>query len=189
MRSLPESSPMTPHLQIRRAGQDDIPALCALGARTFRETYLANSDPDQVEAYAATAFTPDQVGLWLAHPQATTLLVIDDGTPVGYAMVLRDAVPDCVGDPGAAMLSRLYLAREAQGLGRLLMSAALEAAAALGARTVWLGVYERNPRAIAFYESWGFRRVGAYAFEMAGVTYQDPVMACALDRAGWNPPA
>lgn len=185
MRSLPESASMTPHLQIRRAGQDDIPALCALGARTFRETYLENSDPDEVEEYADTAFTPDKVGLWLAHPRATTLLVVDDGEPVGYALVLRDAVPECVGDPEAAMLSRLYLAREAQGLGlgKLLMHAALEAAAALGARTVWLGVYERNPRAIAFYESWGFERVGTYAFEMAGVTYQDPVMACALDRA------
>ena len=175
---------MTPHLQIRRAVQDDIPALCTLGARTFRETYLESSDPDEVEAYAATAFTPDKVGLWLSHPRAATLLVIDNGAPVGYAHVLRDAVPECVGDPDAAMLSRLYLAREAQGLGlgRLLMGAALEAAAALGARTVWLGVYERNPRAIAFYASWGFERVGSYAFEMGGTTYQDPVMACALDR-------
>ena len=44
------------------------------------------------------------------------------------------------------------------------MSAVHEAAIELGGQHVWLGVWERNPRAIAFYSKMGFTQVGNHAF-------------------------
>ena len=44
------------------------------------------------------------------------------------------------------------------------MSAVHEAAVELGGQHVWLGVWERNPRAIAFYSKMGFTQVGSHAF-------------------------
>ena len=45
-----------------------------------------------------------------------------------------------------------------------LMQACLDLAHLKGARTMWLGVWERNERAIAFYLKWGFREVGDHRF-------------------------
>ena len=60
------------------------------------------------------------------------------------------------------------------------MDAAVEAAAARGARTLWLGVWERNARAIAFYAKCGFADVGAQPFTLGADVQTDRVMALAL---------
>lgn len=171
-----------PTLHIRRATAADIPALADLGARTFRETYTPISVPAEVIEYAEEHFTHDRVAGWLARPEAITLLASLDDAPVGYAHVLRDAVPACVADRAAVKLSRIYLLASAHGRGhgKALFQAALGAAAELGARSVFLGVYDRNLKAIAFYEAHGFATVGTHEFEFGGMVYHDPVMARAL---------
>ena len=171
-----------PVLQIDRATDGDIPVLCALGAQTFRETYYPISAPAEVDEYADAHFTPADVVGWLAAREAITLVARVDGVPVGYAHVLRDVVPACVDDREAVKLSRVYLLASAQGRGhgKALFEAALAAAAELGARSVFLGVYDRNVKAIAFYEAHGFATVGTHEFEFGGMIYHDPVMARVL---------
>jgi ribosomal protein S18 acetylase RimI-like enzyme len=46
---------------------------------------------------------------------------------------------------------------------------------------MWLSVWGRNLRAIAFYEKHGFRRVGRQDFRMAGELHCDMVMAAPAD--------
>ena len=86
-------------------------------------------------------------------------------------------MPACVADRKAVELSRLYLLASAQGagVGGALIAAAIAEAAALGGRTVWLGAYDRNVKALAFYARRGFVRVGTHDFEFAGQIYADPV--------------
>ena len=171
-------------LQIRPATTSDIPGLCALGARTFLDTYTPISDPAHVADYARIHFTPDRIAGWLAAPRSVTLLALLGDEPAGYAYVLQDGAPDCVADRDAVHLSRLYLLRGAQGRrhGSALLGAALASAARMGGDSVWLGVYDRNPRAITFYERHGFRTVGTHEFPFGGEIFHDPVMTRRLDR-------
>ena len=171
-----------PILHIARATQGDTAILCALGAQTFRETYYPISNPTEVDEYADGHFRPDDIAGWLAAREAITLVARVDGVPIGYAHVLREAVPACVADREAVKLSRIYLLASAhgQGHGKALFEAALAAAVELGARSVFLGVYDRNVKAIAFYEAHGFATVGTHEFEFGGMIYHDPVMARAL---------
>jgi GNAT superfamily N-acetyltransferase len=87
-----------------------------------------------------------------------------------------------VADRKAVELSRLYLLASAQGggVGSALIAAALDAAVALGGKTVWLGAYDRNVKALAFYARRGFARVGAHEFEFGGRIYADPVLTRGL---------
>ena len=162
---------------IRLATIDDVPVLCRLGAATFRETYSPISDPGEVDEYADEHFTPDKVAAWFRKPCARTLLAEVDGVPVGYAHLRHAKVPACVADRKAVELARLYLLGTAQGsgLGRAMMAAVLAQAAGLQARTVWLGAYDRNLRALAFYGRHGFTQVGTHDFEFGGLVYADPV--------------
>jgi ribosomal protein S18 acetylase RimI-like enzyme len=164
---------------IRRADHADIPLLSELGASTFRETYSTTADPADVESHAATRYTPSHIERWLAEPDACTFLASLDGVVVGYAQVRRGDVPACVDDRAALQLARLYARGFAQGrgVGAALMRAALDQMAALGGRTAWLGVYERNPKAIAFYRAWGFAQVGHFEFDFNGKVFIDPVLS------------
>jgi ribosomal protein S18 acetylase RimI-like enzyme len=60
------------------------------------------------------------------------------------------------------------------------MAAAIEAAEAAGARTLWLGVWERNPRAIAFYRKAGFVDVGSQLFVVGTDPQTDRLMERSL---------
>jgi GNAT superfamily N-acetyltransferase len=171
---------------IRLATPGDIDVLSALGAATFRETYRTICDPDEVDDYAGEHFTPSRIAAWLDRPDARTLLASVDDVPVGYAHVRRGKVAACVADRDAIELSRLYLLASAQGagIGAALMRAALAEIVALGGRTVWLGAYERNVKALAFYAAWGFEQVGTHEFEFGGRIYADPVLTRTLGGPG-----
>jgi diamine N-acetyltransferase len=163
---------------IRLAAAADIPLLCRLGAATFRETYRAISDPREVDEYADAHFTLEKVEGWFRKPCARTLLAFAGDAAVGYAHLRHAKVPACVSDRKAVELSRLYLLASAQGtgLGHAMMDAVLAQAAELQARTVWLGAYDRNVRALAFYARRGFVQVGTHEFEFGGQIYADPVL-------------
>ena len=167
---------------IRQATLDDVEILCRLGATTFRETYRAISDPREVDEYADEHFTQARVEAWFRRPCARTLLAFAADAPVGYAHVRSAKVPDCIADRKAVELSRLYLLASAQGtgLGGALMTAALAEIAALGGRTVWLGAYDRNVKALDFYARRGFVQVGTHEFEFGGQVYADPVLTRAV---------
>ena len=56
------------------------------------------------------------------------------------------------------------------------MRRCLEEAAARGRRTIWLGVWEHNAQAIAFYRRWGFADVGTTTFLLGKDSQTDRVM-------------
>ena len=53
-----------------------------------------------------------------------------------------------------------------------------------GAETLFLGVWERNPRALRFYEKHGFRAVGTQIFRVGSDDQTDIVMARSIVRLG-----
>src|SRR5262249_43736665 len=63
-----------------------------------------------------------------------------------------------------------------RGLGRLLVERALEAARDSGLAYVWLGVWERNTKAIDFYRRCGFEIFGEHTFHLAGEAQRDLLM-------------
>jgi ribosomal protein S18 acetylase RimI-like enzyme len=63
-------------------------------------------------------------------------------------------------------IERIYSTQEYIGkkAGKSLMEACLDVAREQDCETIWLGVWEHNPRAIAFYEKWGFEKFGSHPF-------------------------
>ena len=102
----------------------------------------------------------------------------DDDVPIGYARLRSGEVEPSVRGPDPLELERLYVDREGigQGVGAALMRMCLEEAARRGSKTLLLGVWEHNPRAIAFYERWGFERVGAHTFLLGSDRQLDIIM-------------
>jgi diamine N-acetyltransferase len=93
----------------------------------------------------------------------------------------RHRPPSVAGDRPLA-ISRLYVATDAQaeGVGTALLAHAVSGAQARGHDLLWLTVWDRNPRAIAVYERWGFVDVGEVDFDLAGVTQTDRLFVLRL---------
>ncbi|HEX8395460.1 MAG TPA: GNAT family N-acetyltransferase [Longimicrobium sp.] len=169
---------------IRAAQPADAEALAELGARTFSDAFAADNRPEDMAAYMAQAYTPEQMAAELADPWIVTVVAESEGKLVAYAQVGRGSAPPCVtGDP--VELRRFYLDRAWQGSGLAapLMAEAVRAASFLGGTTFWLGVWERNPRAIRFYTKHGFVDVGSHVFQLGSDAQTDRIMSRPLPAA------
>lgn len=173
---------------IRLATEADAAALAQLAERTFRDTFGAENTADDMDAYVRAAFPPAVVRAELADAANTFLLAFLDAAaePVGYAKLRVGTSDPNVTGPAPVELHRLYVERRGmgQGIGAALMRASLDAARDAGHRTVWLGVWEHNPRAIAFYRRWGFATVGEHVFQLGADAQRDLIMARAVAAAG-----
>ncbi len=149
-------------LTIRRARPADAAGLAELAERTFRETYAAHNTAEDMESYVAGHFGADRQAAELRNAARLTLVAEEDGRAAGYVQLARGEVPPSVAGAAPMEVTRFYVERpwHGRGVAQRLMAAAEAAAAAEGARTLWLGVWERNERAIAFYRKCGFRDVG-----------------------------
>jgi ribosomal protein S18 acetylase RimI-like enzyme len=170
-------------LIIRLAGPDDAAAVAAFGERSFRETFGADNRPQDMDAYCAATYAVERHRREMAEPQRVTLLAEMEGRLSGYAQLRDGPAPSCVTGADPIEILRFYVDRRwhGQGIARTLMAETLARAGALGRRTVYLAVWERNARAIAFYRKVGFREVGAQPFQLGKDVQTDQVMVRRLD--------
>ena len=160
-------------IMIRDGVATDATALAELAARTFRETFAAGNRPEDLARHLAHAYGTFQQQRELVDPDIATLLVEVDGQVAGYAQLRSGAPPACVTGEEPVELWRFYIAQPWQGRGvaRALMQRVESEAYRRGGRTLWLGVWERNERAKAFYHKNGFMDVGSHVF-MVGTDAQ-----------------
>lgn len=169
-------------ITIRRGVSTDAAALAELAARTFQETFGAENRPEDMLLHLAEAYGPAQQGRELADPGITTLLVGLDGRLAGYAQLRTGPVPLVVTGSSPIELWRFYIdaAWHGKGLAQVLMERVVAEAAERGARTLWLGVWERNERAQAFYRKCGFADVGSHVFMVGTDPQTDRIMVRVL---------
>jgi diamine N-acetyltransferase len=172
-----------PAVTLRRASLDDAALLRALATSTFHDTFAADNTPDDMVRYTLEAFGEGAQQAEIADARNTVWLAERDAEAVGYAMLREGEAPECVPAGDTIEIARLYSVRRwiGAGIGAALMQRCLDDAVARGKRSIWLGVWERNARAIAFYQRWGFEDVGIQSFRLGHDVQTDRVMARVLD--------
>ena len=164
---------------IRRASDADADALAAFARRTFVETFGAQNADENMAIHVAATFSASLQLAEIRDGNMVTLIAELGATMAGFAQVRRGSAPTCVAGASPIEVLRFYVDRpfHGRGIARALMRAALDVARELGGRTAWLGVWEHNPRAIAFYAKCGFVDVGSHTFVLGTETQTDRVMA------------
>lgn len=163
---------------IRRAVNSDARLLAELGARTFSETFAADNQPENMESYLAASFSQEKQAAELADNQMIFLIAEVDGVATGYAQLRAGDAPLCVSGSRPIELARIYVDKEwlGRGVGEALLRACIEEARTKGHQTMWLGVWERNKRAQAFYRKWNFQSVGEQVFQLGSDFQNDFIM-------------
>lgn len=169
---------------VRRAVAADAGTVAALAERTFREAFEAQNPPEEMERHCRENFGTAIQAREIAAADRMTLLVEERGRAVGFAQLRWDSPPEGVVGAVPGEIQRFYVLQEFHGAGiaATLMSACLAALRDRGSDVAWLGVWEENPRAIAFYRKHGFVEVGRKTFMLGTDPQRDLVLARPLNR-------
>lgn len=169
-------------ITVRKGAAADAAGLAELAAATFRDAFATANAPDDLALHLARSYGVAQQGAELADPGILTLIAFEGEAMAGYAQLCRSEPPPSVATTGAMELWRFYVSQSwhGRGVAQALMQAVVDAARAQGATSLWLGVWERNPRAQAFYRKAGFADVGSKVFVVGTDAQTDRVMLKAL---------
>jgi GNAT superfamily N-acetyltransferase len=173
-----------PACRIRRGAPADAAALAAFATRTFVDTYGEYNHPDNLRLHLTQSYGVKQQQDELADARVVTLLAYREDQLAGFAQVRCSEAPACVTGAAPVELHRFYVDRlwHGRGVSQGLLAQARRAARDFDAATFWLKVWERNPRAIAFYAKSRFVDVGTADFFVGHDRQTDRVLA--LDLRG-----
>ena len=161
----------------------DASRLSGLAAKLFHQAYTGNMSAATLESYISESFSLCQQQTQLADPTVTTLLVEVENELVGYAQLRLNKIPMAVNLDISAELWRIYIDKSSHGLGvgRQLLSKVGEIASEMSYENIWLGVWEQNLKAIAFYKKLGFKEAGNHEFHIGGETQNDLVFTASTN--------
>lgn len=171
---------MTIHL--KKCTLEDSLNLQEISYETFNETFKHQNSPENMHAYLENAFNLKQLEQELSNVASDFFFVIFNNEVAGYMKInTNDAQSEKMGEESLE-IERIYIKKEFQkhGLGKHLLNKAMEIALAHNKQKIWLGVWEKNESAIAFYEKMGFVQTGAHSFYMGDEEQIDFIMTKTL---------
>jgi len=171
-------------VRIRRGVPEDAAALEEFGRRLFVETFADLNDPENLADYVRENYNTARQTAELCSEDEITLLAVLDDSLIGYAQVRKNPPPTDIRLKEPLELHRFYVDSlyHGSGLAQRLMAEVLVSAGELGGHTIWLSVWEQNPRAIHFYAKMGFADVGSKDFWLGSDRQSDRVMALRIDQ-------
>jgi ribosomal protein S18 acetylase RimI-like enzyme len=167
-----------PEPSIRRAGPADAPALSAIGAATFVETFGHLYPPSDLATFLAESYNLGRTAADLADPAKASWIVEAGGEVVGYALAGLCGLPHPEVTSTCGELKRIYLLKAWQngGLGARLFGETMAWLQASGPRAVWIGVWSENLGARRFYDRQGFEKVGEYGFAVGATVDREYIL-------------
>lgn len=168
----------TMKVKIRECREDEIEELQSISFETYDETFRHLNTSETMQKYLSESFNRDKLLDELRNPDSTFYLMRMDDSLVGYLKLNEAPAQTDKNDPMALEIERIYIIKRHQGkgFGKELMKYALETAVERKKRYVWLGVWEENEDAIAFYEKAGFKIAGRHSFRMGDEIQLDYIM-------------
>lgn len=169
-------------INIKKCALEDSRQLQEISYETFNETFKHQNSPENMNAYLEKAFNLKQLEKELANISSQFLFVYFNNEVAGYLKVNTDDAQSEEMDEESLEIERIYIKNKFQkhGLGKYLLNHAMEIAKERNKKKIWLGVWEKNENAIAFYKKMGFVQTGAHSFFMGDEEQIDYIMTKTL---------
>lgn len=158
---------------------EDLAVLLHIAKNTFYRSYSHLNTPENMTDYMSKAFHFDQIQKELTDPDSSFYFLKKNKEILGYFKINENAAQNEFQTKDLLEVERIYVleAYQRKGYGRKMLNKILEMAQEKSKSRVWLGVWENNPKAIAFYQSLGFKHVGDHPFYFGDEAQVDWIMA------------
>jgi len=163
---------------IKKCTVEDLKVLQKISIETFNETFSEQNSSSNMQAYLDKAFNSKQLEQELNAASSELYFIYLNKELAGYLKVnINEAQSEAMGNHSLE-IERIYTLRKyhKQGLGKSLLNKAIEIAKERNKEKVWLGVWEKNENAIAFYMKMGFVQTGRHSFYMGDDEQIDYIM-------------
>ncbi len=157
---------------------NDIDQLQKIGRQTFYETFSESNTEENMKSYLEDGFSTDKLKTELNDKNAEFYFAKIDEKIIGYLKLNFGQSQTELKDDKALEIERIYVLKEFHGkkVGQILYDKAIEIAKQKNADYVWLGVWEKNPRAINFYKKNGFVEFDKHIFKLGDEEQTDIMM-------------
>ena len=151
---------------IRKVEIADVEVLAKIAKQTFRETFAQGNTEEQLQEYFEEAYSLRVLSAELENPESATYFIMHEEEIAGFLKVNWGNAQTERELENAFEIQRLYVLQTYQGfgLGKQLFEFALEHAEKNGFSWAWLGVWEHNTKAQAFYNRYGFEKFSQHSF-------------------------
>ncbi|WP_117170386.1 GNAT family N-acetyltransferase [Paraliobacillus sediminis] len=169
-------------IKITKCNLEHSSELQEISVETFNETFKDNNSHEQINAYLEKAFNLKQLEEELTNRSSQFFFVYFNHEVAGYLKInTADAQSEAMGDDSLE-IERIYIKKKFQkhGLGKLLLNKAIDITMKQKKKKIWLGVWEENENAIAFYHRKGFIQTNAHSFYMGDEEQVDLIMTKTL---------
>jgi diamine N-acetyltransferase len=163
---------------IRVATTADASLIADLSRQTFNEAFAADNTAANMEKFMTQTFTREKLMAEVGAAGNIFLLAYLGDDVVGYARLRHTTSPLLFENARSLEIARIYAVQKSigKGVGSALMQRCMDLARQQNARVIWLGVWEKNDRAIAFYSKWGFEKFGGHVFMLGDDPQMDLLM-------------
>lgn len=167
-------------ISLVRCTRKHLKELIQISRRTFVEAFSHMNDPVDFQIYINTAFSEEALSNELKDPNASFYFVLLGDELAGYFKINRAGAQTDINEQGSLEIERIYVAKEHQGknIGQWMMETIKELALHQGTTYLWLGVWEKNPNAIRFYQKHGFKKFGEHPYYIGKDKQTDWLMRC-----------
>lgn len=153
-------------LRLQKCGLDQLDLLVDISIKTFEDAFEKDNNPEDFASYLDFAFNPDRIAAEVKDKDSNFYFVYLNTEMVGYFKLNQMEAQTDIKDGDALELERIYVLKEFQGkqIGKWMLEQIIILAKDKGKSFVWLGVWEHNTKAIAFYEMYGFQKFGTHPY-------------------------
>ena len=169
-------------INIKKCTLENSRELQEISYETFNETFKDQNSPENMNTYLERAFDLKKLEEELSNISSQFFFVYFNNEVAGYLKInINDAQSEEMGDDSLE-IERIYIKNNFQkhGLGKYLFNKVMEIAIERNKKKIWLGVWEKNENAIAFYKKMGFVQTGAHSFYMGDEEQMDFIMTKTL---------
>ena len=171
-------------IEIRKIKPENVLDLQKIGRITFSETFSEGNTPEDMAQYLKEGFSEEQLLKELCNKESAFYFAVDGENVIGYLKLNFGDSQTELQDRGALEIERIYVLSSYHGkrVGQLLYEKALDVARERLASYIWLGVWEENHKAIAFYKKNGFTAFSKHVFKLGNDEQTDIMMRKILDE-------
>lgn len=165
-------------LVIREATIEDAKLIADISHQTFYETFAAYNRKEDMDKFLNQQFTKGKLIMEVGAKENTFLLAYNGNELAGYVKIRDERVPAGMGNVKTLEIARLYAMSDqiGKGVGSFLMQSCIDIARQKNKDWLWLGVWEKNQRAIDFYTRWGFEKFDETDFLLGDDMQRDWLM-------------
>lgn len=170
------------NIVIKKISINDIHQLQKIGRQTFYETFSAANTEANMTKYLNEGFSVEKLSAELNDNNTELYFATLGNEVIGYIKLNFGQSQTELKDDKAVEIERIYVLKEYHGkkVGQLLYQKAMEIARQANAGYVWLGVWEKNLRAIHFYKKNGFVEFDKHIFKLGDDEQTDIMMKLPL---------